>query len=441
MAISPSTERRYAWPFGAQAGHPQGLAMNTSACRLCGDRLTRVFIDLGAMPFSHRIVMADAGPKREHRAHPVFVWVCDRCLLVQLDAGPDQSGPPVPELPYHHASAPAANARHGTSMIERFGLGPGSLVMEIASTDGCRLRPFRDAGIPVLGIEPASHLAEAAHASGIPTEQAALNAETAMAIAVRHGRADFVAAHGVLAEVSDLFGFAAGFAGILRPNGIVAFEFPHLLSLMERTRFDHIDHAHRSYLTLLVAERLLRSVGLVVFDLECLPPPGNALRLFACHARGPYTARPSVKSMRLREVAAKLDQPGGYDTFAPKAVAAMRTVRTFIDSRRRSGRRFAAHGVTAEANTLLNACGITHRDILCVADPDPARRTMLLPGSNIPVVSPDALVACQPDDVLIFPPDGPMDAAIALAARLPGGTCFWSLGPTPHALAFQSEAT
>ena len=277
-------------------------------------------------------------------------------------------------------------------------------------------------------------------AGGSPTERTLLNAETAMEIAARHGRADFVIAHGVLAAVSDLFGFAAGFAGVLRPNGIAALDFPHLLWLMDQTRFDCIDHAHQSYLSLLVVERILRSVGLVVFDLERLPPPGGDLRIFAGHARGPYLPRPSVKSMRMREVAAGLDRPPGYDLFTLKAAASVKALREFIDHRRRSGRRIAAHGVTAEANTLLNKCGLTHNDILCVADPDPARQDMLLPGSQIPIVSPRTLRAFRPDDVLVFPPDGPFNVAMDLAAQLPDRTCFWSLMPAPRTLSLRSEA-
>lgn len=408
--------------------------MTPPACRLCGDKLTHVFIDLGEMPIAHRVLAADT---QDDRRFPLKLRVCDRCLLVQADATPDDASSAGNDLPYHHSFAPVRTA---TSMIDRFGLGRGSLVMEVASTDGARLRPFLDTGIAVLGIEPNEALAELARSSGVPTACVLLNAETAMEIAAQNGRADFVVAHGVLAEVPDLFGFAAGFAGILRPNGIVAFDFPHLLWMMEQTRFDCIDHAHRSYLSLSVVERLLRSVGLLVFDLERLPPPGGGLRVFAGHGRGPFLPRPSVKSMRMREVAAGLSQPPGYDLFALKAAASMQAVRDFVDSRRQSGRRVVAYGVTAEANTLLNCCRLGHDDILCIAAPDPKQQEMLLPGSHIPIVSPRMLQSFRPDDVLVFPPDGPLDLAMDLASHLPETTCFWSLMPAPRPLALRSEA-
>lgn len=410
------------------------------ACRLCGDKLTRVFIDLGEVPLAHRVIAVAAADAGEDRRYKLKVRSCDRCLLVQLDATPEDSGCDGVDLPYYHEPAPARVVRNASSMIDRFGLGPESMVMEVASTDGSRLLPFKVAGIPVLGIEPLAVLGDLARASGIPTETALLNAETAMEIAARHGRADFVVAHGVLAEVSDLFGFAAGFAGILRPNGIAAFDFPHLLWLMEQMRFDCIDHAHRSYLSLLVVERIMQSVGLLVFDLERLPPPGGSLRVFVGHARGPYLPRPSVKSMRLREMAAGLDQPAGYGAFTPKVQEAMRAVRAFVDTRKRAGRRIVAYGITPEANTLLNCCGITHNDILCLADPDPARHGMWLPGSHIPVVSSESLMRFRPDDVMVFPCDGPLDTVMELAARMPIGTRFWSMAPNPRVLPLRSEA-
>ena len=410
--------------------------MISPACRLCGDRLDHVFLDLGEMPQAHRILTADV---REDGRTRLQLRVCDRCLLVQSDEVPEELAPVGKELPYHHAAPAARIARDAASLIDRFGLSRDSLVMEVASTDGSRLRPYHEAGIAVLGIEPDVTLADLARANGVLTENAHLDAETAMEIAARFGRADFVAAQGVLAEVSDLFGFAAGFAGILRPNGVVAFDFPHLLWMMDQTRFDCIDHAHRSYLSFLVVERILRSVGLLVFDLEHLPPPGGSLRVFASHARGPYMQRPSVKSMRLREVAAGLDQPAGYDDFAPKAAASIRALRDFIGNRLQAGRRVAGFGVTAEANTLLNRCGITHNDILCIADPDPDKQAMVLPGSQTPIVSPEVLLAFRPDDVLVFPSDGPLAPAMELATRMPATTCFWSLAPAARRLALRSS--
>lgn len=408
--------------------------MTPPACRLCGDKLAHVFIDLGDMPLACRVIDAET---KEDRRFPLRLLVCDRCLLVQSDAGADRLCSAGKNVPCKHLPAPVRTA---ASLAARFGLGPGSLVMEVASTDGTRLRPFHDAGIAVLGLEPNEALADLARSNGVPTECALLNAETAMEIAAQHGRADFVVAHGVLAEVPDLFGLAAGFAGVLRPNGIVAFDFPHLLWMVDQIRFDCIDHAHRSYLSLLVVERILRSVGLRVFDLERLPPPGGGLRVFAGHARGPYSPRPSVKSMRMREVAAGLDQPRGYNLFALKAAESIQVLRDFVGSRRQSGRRVVAYGVTAGANTLLNCCGLGHNDILCIADPDAEKQAMLLPGSHIPIVSPRTLLSFRPDDVLVFPPDGPLDAAMDLASRLPAATCFWSLMPAPRPLTLRSEA-
>ena len=407
--------------------------MTHPACRLCGDKMTQMFADLGAMPHARCLASTGAG---EDQCHPLRVLVCRRCLLVQSGGYLDED---IRSLSRHATASPGAEARVAASLIGRFSLTATSRVMEAGSTDGDLLLAFQEAGIPVLGIEPDQALAARAQARGVPTEAALLNAETAMEIAAAHGRGDLVIARGVLAEVPDLFGFAAGFAGILRPNGIAAFEFPHLLDLMEQTRFDRIDHAQCSYLSLLVVERILRSVGLSVFDLERLPAPGG-LRVFACHARGPYLQRPSVRAMRAKEVAAGLDHAAGYNAFAPRMEAATHAIRDFVATRRRLGRRITAHGVTPETNSLLNACGLTLDDIVCIADPAPDKQGMRLPGSRVPVVSPLELAAARPDDVLIFGASDPLDIVADLAARLPVGTAFWGLLPTPHAMTPHLEA-
>jgi SAM-dependent methyltransferase len=324
--------------------------------------------------------------------------------------------------------------RYAGAMIERFGLGPDSLVMEVASNDGYLLRHFQAAGIPVLGIEPAANVAAAARAIGIPTEIAFFDAESAMQIAARHGRADLVAANNVLAHVPDIFGFVAGFAAVLRPNGVVTFEFPHLLSLIENVQFDTIYHEHFSYLSLLVVERVLRSTGLRVFDVERLPTHGGSLRVFACHLRGPHASRVGLQSVRALERTAGLEQPTRYEGFAPRVAAVQAEFRAFIAERHARGRRLAAYGAAAKGTTFLNCCGITPAEITCVADRNPAKQGRLLPGSHVPVVSPDALREAPPDDLIILPWNIAPEIAGEMCALRQAGTQFWTACPTMRRL-------
>jgi len=408
--------------------HPISLK---TACRLCGAGLHRTLIDLGRTPLANRTLAAQELGGEHERAYPLLARVCDTCLLVQIQGA-------APAEPTHgrHAFLSSRSAlcldharRFATTMRQRLGLGSASLVIEVASNDGYLLRHFHAAGIPVLGIEPALNAAAAAQALGIPTEIGLFNAETAMSIAVRHGRADLVVADNVLPEVPDLFDFAAGFTGILQPKGVVTFQFPHVLSLIQRTQFDAFRHDRYAYLSLLVLERVLRSVGLRVFDAERLPDHGGSLHVYACHARGPYAARPALKAVRQAEAWASLDRPEGYGGFDAKVEAAREDVRAFLRIRRAAGRRVAAYGAAARGNTLLNACGVTVEEIARVADPDPTKHGRFLPGSHIPIVAPESLAEDRPDDLIILPwPTAPEIAAGLLSVRQKG-TQFWTMTP------------
>ncbi len=319
-------------------------------------------------------------------------------------------------------------------MTARFGLDEQSLVAEVASNDGYLLKHFLALDIPVLGIEPAAGVAAAARRVGVRTEQMFFGAGAAAGLVSRYGHADLIAANNVLAHVPDLPGFAAGFATMLRPEGVATFEFPHLLSLLTLVQFDTIYHEHFSYLSLLVVERVLRDAGLRVFDVECLPTHGGSLRVFACHADARHAPGPGLEAVRAQEAEAGLHRPDTYDSFAPKVARIKHGFRNFVAMRHASGRSLAAYGAAAKGNTLLNACGITANDIVCVADRNPEKRGKLLPGSHIRVVSPDALVAARPDDVVILPWNLADEVAAELAPLRATGTRLWVAMPEARVL-------
>lgn len=414
----------------AAAGHPA-----PPACRLCHAPLTRCVVDLGATPLANAYVtpaQAAAGPDR---AYPLRVLVCDRCLLVQVA----ETLPPEAIFAADYAyfssfstSWVAHARRYAAAMIERFRLGPDSLVAEVASNDGYLLQHFRAAGIPVLGIEPAGDVAAAARRIGVRTEQMFFGAGTAAGLAARHGRADLIAANNVLAHVPDLVGFAAGFTALLAPEGVATFEFPHVLRLLEQGQFDTIYHEHFSYLSLLVVEHVLRDAGLRAFDVEGLPTHGGSLRVFACHAASSHAPRSGLTAVRALEAEAGLHNPARYDGFAPRVAAMCAAFRQFVGARVMEGRRVAGYGAAAKGNTLLNCCGITAGDMVCVADRNPAKQGKLLPGSRIPIVSPDALAAERPDDVVVLPWNIATEAAGELAPLRAAGTRLWLPLPEPR---------
>jgi hypothetical protein len=406
-------------------------------CRLCGAALQRSLIDLGSTPLANCYVTPEEAARGADRPYPLQVLVCDGCLLVQVG----ETVPPeaIFAADYAYFSSFSASwvahaQRYATAMAARFDLGAGSLVAEVASNDGYLLQHFRAMGIPVLGIEPAAGVAAAARRIGVRTEQMFFGADTAEGLASRYGRADLIAANNVLAHVPDLPGFAAGFTAMLRPEGVATFEFPHLLSLLDRVQFDTIYHEHFSYLSLLVVEHVLRDAGLRVFDVECLPTHGGSLRVFACHANAGHAARPGLDAVRAQEAAAGLHRPESYDSFGPKVARIQRGFCEFVASQHARGRSLAAYGAAAKGNTFLNSCGITAGDVICVADRNPEKQGKLLPGSHIPVVSPEALAAARPDDVLILPWNLADEVAAELAPLRAEGTRLWVAVPEARAL-------
>jgi C-methyltransferase C-terminal domain len=303
-------------------------------------------------------------------------------------------------------------------------LGPDSLVIEIGADDSTRLHPFHAAGIPVLSI---GHTLSPD--AGIPTEIAPFNTGTAMEVAVRYGCADLVIANDVLPHAPDLFDFAAGLASILRPNGVTVLQVPHLLSIVQTLQFDAFRHDAYTYLSLRVLEHVLRSVGLRVFDAERLPDGGGSLRIHACHTVGPYPARGGLKTVRLAESFAELDRWDFYSGFVDRITLLQTEIREFLRTRGDAGRRVAAYGAATRGIALLNCCGITSNEIVCVADPDPGPHDRLLPGSLIRLVSLSQLASDPPDDIIILPWMNAAAIGLELAPLRQRGTQIWTLIP------------
>jgi hypothetical protein len=361
------------------AAPPHRPTATRADCRLCGAPLHRSLLDLGTLPIAAGSLVAT----ERDTLHPLHVRVCDHCGLAQTAEPP----PGVSAVAGSFAATAAARpGRYAETLRDRFHLNADSLAIVIGSA--ALLPGLQAAGIPVL------------HA---PAEPAGFTTEAAMQIAVRHGCADIVVAHDVLPHAADVFECAAALGCILRPNGVISLQFPHLQSLVQRDQFDAFRHDTCAWLSLSVTERLLRSVGLRVFDAERLPDEGGSLRLHACHAQSPRPSRPCLKAVRLAEMAALTDQPALFDGFAGRVDLAQHDIRAFLRFRREAGRKVAAYGATARGAMLLNVCGITPEEVTYVADPDPAQHGRLMPGSRIPILDPAVLSADPPED-LIMPP-------------------------------------
>lgn len=378
----------------------------THTCRFCHAPLTLTFADLGATPLANSYLPATRQAIAAERSFPLHVMVCGTCRLVQTtETVPADAifGHDYAYLSSYSTSWVDHAARYARAMTDRFGLGPDSVVAEVASNDGYLLQHFVQAGIPVLGIEPAGHAAELAEAKGVATRVAFFGEATARDMVRDGGQADLIAANNVLAHVPDIRDFAAGFPVLLKPGGVVTFEFPHLLNLIRHAQFDTIYHEHYSYLSLLFVERLLDTSGLRAFDVDELPTHGGSLRVFACHRDAGHGDGPGLARVRGDEAAAGLDGDDAYAAFGPRIQRICADFRAFCAGTRAEGKKLVGYGAAAKGNTFLNTCGVTRDTLGAVADANPEKQGRLLPGTHIPVISPGALLAERPDYVLILP--------------------------------------
>jgi len=307
--------------------------------------------------------------------------------------------------------------------VERFGLGPQSQVVEIASNDGYLLQYFKARDIPVLGVEPTANTAEVATAKGIPTIIDFFGRRLAEGRLA--SKADLIVGNNVFAHVPDINDFTAGLKAALKPTGVISLEFPHLLRLIEQTQFDTIYHEHFSYLSLAVTERILGTQGLKLFDVEQLPTHGGSLRVFAAHADDDSKPRlASVGAVLADEEQAGLRGHKVYESFQPRIERIRDDFVKFLHDQRAAGKIVAGYGAAAKGNTLLNYCGIKGNELIrFVADASPHKQGRFLPGSHIPVVAPDGIEADKPDFIIIFPWNlreeivGQLDHARAWGAR------------------------
>jgi len=376
----------------------------TPECRVCGNSLTRTFVDLGMSPLCESYVSADNLDGVE-KFYPLHVRICDSCLLVQL---PEHvSGEDIfSDYAYFssYSDSWVAHAKqYAEAMIARVGLGGDSLVTEVASNDGYLLQHFLAAGIPVLGVEPAANVAEVARAKGIRTEVQFLGVATGRAISDQYGRADLVAANNVFAHVPDIRGFAAGLRGLVKDTGLVTLEFPHLLRLMERRQYDTIYHEHFSYLSLLTSSRVLASAGLEVVDVEELDTHGGSLRVYARPDESAGEPTTSVKAVLDKEESVGLHTVAGHEGFARQVLQIKSDLLGFLLEAARQGKSVAGYGAPGKGNTLLNHCGIRSDLLSYTVDRSPVKQGMFLPGTHIPIYGPERIAQTRPDYVLVLP--------------------------------------
>ena len=379
--------------------------MEAKGCLFCHAPLRRTFVDLGMHPLCESYISEDKLNQMEP-FYPLHVFVCEQCFLVQLH---EYVTPAEIFTEYAYFSSYAdswvQHAKRYTDMIvERLKLTAESFVVELASNDGYLLQHFVAKGIPVLGVEPAANVAEAARKKNIPTLVKFFGRQTANELVAERGRADLVLGNNVLAQVPDINDFVAGIKVLVAPRGIVTIEFPHLMKLMEENQFDTIYHEHFFYFSLMAAERIFAAHGLTLFDVEELPTHGGSLRIYGGHAEENHLSMTEryVDLMR-REKAAGIDRLDTYALFAEKVKETKRKLLAFLIEAKRKGKAIAGYGAPGKGNTLLNYCGVRGDFLDYTVDRNRYKQGKFLPGTHIPIYPPEKIRETKPDYVLILP--------------------------------------
>ena len=363
------------------------------------------FVDLGVSPLANSYLTPQDLQSVEP-FYPLHVFICEGCYLVQL---PQLQSPKYIFGDYAYFSSYSESwlnhaKEYSTLMIERFGFDANSLVVEIASNDGYLLQYFQKKGIPVLGVEPARNVAKVAQEAGIPTITKFFGVQTASELSTEGKLADLMLGNNVLAHVPDLNDFVKGFKVLLKPQGVITIEFPHLMQLIEENQFDTIYHEHFSYFSLINVKKVFAKHGLTIFDVEELPTHGGSLRIYACHAED--TSKPvseRISDLLNREIDAGFTNLGFYQSFAERVKETKRNILDFMIKAKRQGKSIVGYGAPAKGNTLLNYCGIRTDFIDYTVDRSPHKQDRYLPGTHIAIKHPDEIGKTKPDYLLILP--------------------------------------
>lgn len=380
-------------------------AAGIARCRFCGAALTHTLVDLGMSPLCESFLTAEQLNQMEP-FYPLHVYVCSECFLVQLE---EYVSPEKIFTHYAYFSSFSDTwldhaRRYSEMAIERFHLTAENFVIEIASNDGYLLQNFVNAGIPVLGIEPAVNVAEAALKIGVSTLIAFFSEDTARNLIANGRKADLIIGNNVLAQVPALNDFVAGLKVMLAPAGVITLEFPHLYQLMSGNQFDTIYHEHFSYFSFYSTKKIFAKHELEIFDVEELPTHGGSLRIYLHHADDhTHQVSDHVKNLEQQELKNEVNKVNTYSTFGENVKETKRKLLEFFITAKRQEKRIAGYGAPGKGNTLLNYCGIRTDFLDYTVDRSPFKQGKFLPGTHIPIYPPEKISETRPDYLFILP--------------------------------------
>ncbi|WP_345951549.1 class I SAM-dependent methyltransferase [Mucilaginibacter sp. PAMB04274] len=375
-------------------------------CRFCKTKLSHVFIDLQQSPASNSFLTQEQLGQPE-AFYPLKVYTCHHCFLVQI--AEYKKCDTIFDNQYVYFSSYSSSwlkhaEQYTESMIDRFGFNAASQVVEIASNDGYLLQYFKEHNIPVLGIEPTGNTAQVAISKGIETIIEFFGTELAREMVKDGKKADLLIGNNVLAHVPNILDFVAGLKLVLKDDGVLTMEFPHLMQLVENNQFDTIYHEHFSYLSFHTVKQIFESQGLELFDVDEIPTHGGSLRIYAKHKDDKSKAiSANVRTLLQKEASKGMTTLEYYNNFQEKAIRAKSMFNNFLLQQKMAGKTVAGYGAAAKGNTFLNYCGVGDNQISFVVDANPYKQNKYLPASHIKVVDENYLEDQKPNYIVIFP--------------------------------------
>jgi hypothetical protein len=374
-----------------------------TTCRACGAAGLVPVLDLGRQPLANAFLRHPSEFVAEAR-FPLVLYSCSICSLLQLS---DVIDPAVLFEHYLYVTGTsetiaAHNRSYATAVATRQRLGPGDLVVEVASNDGSLLSCFQHLGTRVLGVEPATNIAQIAVDRGIPTEVVFFNASAGALLRERHGPARAVIGNNVLAHVDDPVGFLTGARALLAEDGLAIVEVPYLAEMLDRLEYDTIYHEHLCYFSITALLRIAEEAGLRVVDIDRVPVHGGSIRVYAAPASGQDRHAPEVLAMAAEEQRSGLTAAAALERFAERVAAHREALVTLLRDLRAGGATIAAYGAPAKGNTLLNYCGIGTDLVDYAVDRSPLKQGLYTPGQHLPVPPVETLLERQPDYVLVL---------------------------------------
>jgi hypothetical protein len=374
------------------------MAIEIPACRICGSKNLEPILSLGDMPPVNSFLSSPADFATEKK-HPLAIAFCSTCSHVQLTHQLDPKD--VFEDYIYFSSMSETIVRWGHTLAARYAkeldLQKGQLVSELASNDGCILKPFL-AHCQVLGVEPAKNIAEVANKDGVPTIAEFFNLEQAKKVRASHGPTRLIMARNVLAHVPNLVDFVSGARHWLTDDGIFHVEVPYLRPMVDHLEFDTIYHEHLSYFSVTALNHLFKAAGMVLWDVEEIPLHGGSL---IARGRPSGEAKPSVAAYLAKEKAEGYTSNAKLHAFAEGTRRLKTAIPEFLAGLSKQGT-LAAYGAAAKGVVLTNYCALPTNTFLWVADRSPYKQGKLMPGVHFKVVGPELVLKDQPKHLVVL---------------------------------------